>query len=109
MTEKKTQKQEPKEPKATQKKKEQPVNAKTYDAFIDLHFLKLDGATLKDSSEKEYESLKKEIEACTGHKPKIDRTCSFKDGVVKLAKGIPVPDEVYQIVKRNAKEISKYF
>lgn len=104
MTEEKTQKQEP-----TQKKKEQPVNAKTYDAFIDLHFLKLDGATLKDSSEKEYESLKKEIEACTGHKPKLDRTCSFKDGIIKLAKGIPVPDEVYQIVKRNANKISKYF
>ena len=108
MTEEKKQVQTAPEKKPQQPKK-QPVNEKLYNKFIELHFLVTEGATLKENNEKEYHALKKEIEACDGKKPKVNRTCSFKDGVVKLAKGIPVPSEVYELVKKNAKKISFYF
>ena len=109
MTEQKTQQKSQSPDQQPAKKEKQPVNPKVYEAFVDLHFMKLDGATLKDSAEKEYQQLKKEVESCNGHKPKKDRTCSFKSGTIKLAKGIPVPDEVYKVIKAEAKDLSFYF
>lgn len=90
-------------------KQKKAVDQKTYDAFIDLHFMILDGAILKDSVEKEYKALEKEIKSCEGKKPKVTRTCSFSTQIIKLAKDIPVPSEVYEYIKGDTKNLSFYF
>lgn len=90
-------------------KEKQPVSLKIYDAFVDLHFLKLDGAILKESAEKEYKDLKEQVLACGGKKPKVSKTISIKGyGIVKLAMGYPVPSEILKAIE-NIKATKIYF
>lgn len=117
-TENKAQKQKTQEPaqapkgsevKIPKTPKAKPVEIKLYDAFNDLHFLKLDGAIFTEPAEKEYNQLKKQISACSGKKPKVTKTVSVKGyGIVKLVEGIPVPTEIYQAIEK-VKAVKFYF
>jgi len=97
------QKQTPNKP-----KKEQ-VSAEMYENYIKLKFIKLTGDQLREDYEKELEALESKIKACSGNKPKKTTTRQLGVKLVRLVEGIPVPDLLYNYVKANCKNISKYF
>jgi len=105
----KTQNQNPIQTEKKQAQKIQKVNKPDYDEYCRLKFMKIDGAILNDQKEKEFQQLEKSILACDGKKPKISTTRSFGMSEIKLVKDVPVPEEVYEFVKNNAKDVKKYF
>jgi len=78
-----------------------------YEQFTELYFTSLrEGVALKDGPKEKLETLKKKIKERKGHMPKRTRSVHMGagNGVIRIAEGYPVPEELYQrfVEKGNA-------
>lgn len=86
--------QEPKQKPAAKK----PVDPETYSKFINLKFLQLSGAKLKDEQTKSLQELEKELKGCAGRIATKTVRAAISNEQALMVAGIPVPENIEKLV-----------
>ena len=86
-------------------KNEQKENHKAiYDKYIEFKFMTYDGAKLKNEALQELEELEKKVKSFKGNEAKRTVTAAIDKEIIKMEKGISVPDEYVKLIPEKNKK-----